>query len=1043
MKIAVISIQRKITFFMLYLIIIGFGLFSLSRLKIDLLPDIKFPVIGIIVEYQGVGPADIENLITRPIEETVAATKNVKQIDSQSSQGYSIVLLQFNWGTDIDKAENNVRKRLDLVRDFLPDEASDPLVFAFDPSLQPIMFLGLNSKYLGPAELRKLADEHVEPLLERVEGVAAATTMGGLERQINVKVDPVRLAALHLSISDLVRAIQLQTSLQPAGRMETPTTNFSLRTRSDFTRIEDVKNVIVARSARGTVYLKDVAQVEDGFKERFGDVRVNYRPGVAIQINKQSDANTVQSCRNIRKALPQIQSILPEGTQITVIYDASEFIMRSILNLRNTGLQAFVLSLLVLLVFIRNIRGSLIMAVSIPVSIISTFAVMYAANLTLNIISMAGLALAIGMLVDNSIVVLENIYRHREMGEPLLQSADVGTTEVGMAITASTLTTISVFLPVLFIPDIAGELFSDMVIVICFSLLVSLILALTLIPLLSHEIMRVPRMRRIFPAQERLKTTLENGYRRFEEWYHRILDWSLQHRGKVLAGVTVLFVLAVILAFSLAGEFLPHTDQNLIIARIDREVGTPLEETENTVLQIEQIVRQEVPEAENVYMTFGATEGIAALFMGTGSHNIFLRIRLTPMENRDRTQFEIQDALRARFKEIPGLRVEFIQAGMFSTQREVEVKILGYDLQRGREIAEQIKRGMEKIPGLVDISLNIRQGSPELQIIPRRERLNDVGLTVFQLASIISTAIQGKVAARYRSGAEEYDIRVQLAKPYRQSKAALANLIIPLPSGKNVPLEQLADIQTGIAPSTIFRENQQRVISVGCDLSGTDLSTAVREIQRVIRQTPVPSDFQILIGGTAKDQRTSFRYLRLAFLAAILLVYMVMASQFESLIDPFIIFFTIPLAFIGAIFMLFITGTSMNVMSLVGLVMLVGIVVNNGIVLVDFANQLQRRGLSIYQAAREAARVRLRPVLMTALTTILGMVPLALEIGAGSENWAPMARSVIGGMTASTAFTLLVVPIMYTIFEEIGASVRRRLGLLPPVDDNTTEENSV
>ena len=1043
MKIAVISIQRKITFFMLYLIVIGFGLFSLSRLKIDLLPDIKFPVIGIIVEYQGVGPADIENLITRPIEETVAATKNVKQIDSQSSQGYSIVLLQFNWGTDIDKAENNVRKRLDLVRDFLPDEASDPLVFAFDPSLQPIMFLGLNSKYLGPAELRKLADEHVEPLLERVEGVAAATTMGGLERQINVKVDPVRLAALHLSISDLVRAIQLQTSLQPAGRVETPTTNFSLRTRSDFTRIEDVKNVIVARSARGTVYLKDVAQVEDGFKERFGDVRVNYRPGVAIQINKQSDANTVQSCRNIRKALPQIQSILPEGTQITVIYDASEFIMRSILNLRNTGLQAFVLSLLVLLVFIRNIRGSLIMAVSIPVSIISTFAVMYAANLTLNIISMAGLALAIGMLVDNSIVVLENIYRHREMGEPLLQSADVGTTEVGMAITASTLTTISVFLPVLFIPDIAGELFSDMVIVICFSLLVSLILALTLIPLLSHEIMRVPRMDRIFPAQDRLKTTLENGYRRFEQWYHRILDWSLQHRGKVLAGVTALFVLAVILAFSLAGEFLPHTDQNLIIARIDREVGTPLEETENTVLQIEQIVRQEVPEAENVYMTFGATEGIAALFMGTGSHNIFLRIRLKPMENRDRTQFEIQDALRARFKEIPGLRVEFIQAGMFSTQREVEVKILGYDLQRGREIAEQIKRGMEKIPGLVDISLNIRQGSPELQIIPRRERLNDVGLTVFQLASIISTAIQGKVAARYRSGAEEYDIRVQLAKPYRQSKAALANLIIPLPSGKNVPLEQLADIQTGIAPSTIFRENQQRVISVGCDLSGTDLSTAVREIQRVIRQTPVPSDFQILIGGTAKDQRTSFRYLRLAFLAAILLVYMVMASQFESLIDPFIIFFTIPLAFIGAIFMLFITGTSMNVMSLVGLVMLVGIVVNNGIVLVDFANQLQRRGLSIYQAAREAARVRLRPVLMTALTTILGMVPLALEIGAGSENWAPMARSVIGGMTASTAFTLLVVPIMYTIFEEIGASVRRRLGLLPPVDDNTTEENSV
>ncbi len=1028
MKIAVLSIRRKITFFMLYLIVIGFGLFALSGLKIDLLPDIKFPVIGIIVEYQGVGPADIENLITRPIEETVAATKNVKQIDSQSSQGFSIILLQFNWGTDIDKAENNVRKRLDLVRDFLPEEASDPLVFAFDPSLQPIMFLGMSSEYLGPAELRKLADEHVEPMLERVEGVAAATTMGGLERQINVRVDPIRLAAHGLAITDLLRAIQLQTSLQPAGRMETPTTNFSLRTRSEFTRLDDVKQVVIKRTPKGNVYLKDVAVVEDGYKERFGDVRTNYRSGVVIQINKQSDANTVQSCRNVQKALPQIQDVLPEGTEISVVYDASEFIMRSILNLRNTGLQAFVLSLLVLLFFIRNLRGSLIMAVSIPVSIISTFAVMYAADLTLNIISMAGLALAIGMLVDNSIVVLENIYRHREQGASLIQAADVGTTEVGMAITASTLTTISVFLPVLFIPDIAGELFSDMVIVICFSLLVSLIIALTLIPLLSHEVMRVPRMGRVFPGQDRLKHRLESQYQRFEAWYRGVLAWALSHRGKVLAGVTGLFILSIVLAFSLAGEFMPHTDQNLIIARIEREVGTPLEETEKTVLAIEQIVREEVPEAENVYMTFGATEGIAALFTGTGSHNIFLRIRLSPMETRERSQFEIQDVLRDRLKAIPGIRVEFIQAGMFSTQREVEVKILGYDLQRGREIAERIKQGMEQIPGLVDISLNVRQGSPELQIVPRRDRLNDVGLSVFQLASIVSTALQGKVAARYRSGSEEYDIRVQLDKPYRQSRDALRNLLIPLPSGKYVSLEQLAEIKTGTAPSTIFRENQQRLISVGCDLSGIDLSSAVREIRRLIRQTPIPSDFQITIGGTAKDQQTSFKYLRLAFLAAILLVYMVMASQFESLMDPFIIFFTIPLAFIGAIIMLFITGTSMNVMSLVGLVMLVGIVVNNGIVLVDFANQLQRKGLSIRQAAAEAAQVRLRPVLMTALTTILGMVPLALKLGAGSENWAPMARSVIGGMAASTAFTLIVVPIMYTLFEEFGQKVRRRLG---------------
>ncbi|RMG65801.1 MAG: efflux RND transporter permease subunit [Calditrichaeota bacterium] len=1019
MLLARASIERKITFSMLYLIVVGFGLFSLTQLKIDLFPDIQFPVIGIITFYEGVGPADIEKLVTRPLEESVAATKHVKKVNSTSSQGSSIILLQFDWGTDIDQAEMDVRKRIDLVRDLLPEEASEPLVFPFDPSLQPIMFLGLSSSSLGPAELRKLADERLEAMLERVDGVASAVTQGGLERQINVKLNPLQLAAFQLSPLDVVGALQREASLQPAGRIETHSQNLSLRILSEYYSLDDIQSVVVKYVKGVPVYLKDVAEIEDGFKERFGDARTNFNPGVVIQVNKQSDANTVLTCRRVRQTLSDIEAILPEGTSLGIVFDASEFIMRSIYNLRNSALQAFLMSFLVLLLFLANFRGSLIMAVSIPVAILATFPVMHLAHLTLNIVTMAGLALAVGMLVDNAIVVLENIYRYHESGTPLSQAADVATSEVGLAITASTLTTISVFVPVLFVPGIAGELFSDMVVVMCFSLGASLLIALTLIPLLSHQFLKI----RPEGAASRWSRRIREAQAHLSGKYLRILHWCLGHRKKTLLIAGLLLVISIALTATLGGEFLPRTDQNLIIVRVDREIGTPLEETEKTVLDLENIVREEVPELENLYVLFGAGEGITAIFTGTASYTIFLRIRLSPMEERKRSQFEIQDALRKRLQEVPGIRFEFIEPTGFTTERPIEVKLLGPNLLQNRQLAEQIKASLEKIPGLVDVSLNVRESTPELQIIPERERLNDFKLSVSQVAHIISTAFQGKVAALYREGADEYNIFVQLDRRFRRQKEAIANLLIPTPAGKLIPLGQLAQIREEAGPASIYRENQQRMISVGCNLSGIDLSSAVAKIRQVLQETPIPSDVQVLIGGTAQDQQEAFYYLRIAFIAAVLLVYMVMASQFESLVDPFIIFFTIPLAFIGVGFMLFLTQTPLSVMSLVGIVMLVGIVVNNGIVLVDYTNQLRRRGMPLHQAVVEAARIRMRPVLMTALTTILAMVPLALELGAGSENWSAMARSVIGGMTTSTLLTLVIVPVLYTIVEELESRI--------------------
>ncbi len=1024
MKIVEISIKKRITLSMIYLIIIGFALFSFSQLKIDLFPDIDFPVIGIITEYSGVGPEDMENLIARPIEEAVSATKNVKKVSSQVSQGVCITLLEFDWGTDIDQAENDVRKRIDLVRDFLPEEASEPLTFAFDPSMMPINFILINSPTMGPAELRQLGEDRIEPLLERVEGVATVETQGGLERQINVKLNPIKLAAHGLSPVDVVRAVRAAGGLLPAGSIETSTTNFNLRISSEFHSLKQIQKVVLKYEKGRPLLLQDVAQVEDGFKEVRSDVRINYTQGVYMRVFKQSDANTVQACRNVAKAVQDIKKLLPKDVELKIVYDQSEYILRSVGNLGDTAFIAFIIAFAVIYFFLRNLRGSLIMGLAIPVSVISTFAVMMLANLTLNIISMAGLALAIGMLVDNSIVVLENIYRHREVGEDRVQAANAGASEVAMAITASTLTTIGVFLPVLFVPGIAGELFNDMVVTITFSLFASLMIALTLVPMLSARLLKTEaELKKV--RLVRFKNAVRRFLQKLTDRYVLALKWALAHKLVVLGLTALLFGLSLGLIYFIGGEFLPKSDQGFIALTILREKGTPLDQTRKTVLQLENIVKEEIPEASDVLAIFGAGEGIFALFGGAGSEAINFRIRLTPMEERSRSQMEIEDALRKRLDQIPGISYQFIQQGMISTERAIEVKFFGHNLKQAKQLALRLKEEMEKVPGLVDIELNMKEAGQELRIIPDVNRLNDLKLSPLLVADIVSTAIQGKVAARFHEAGDEYDILVQLDRPFRNSRESLKRLLIPTLSGKMIPLEQVATIVEGEAPSTIYRENQERFVSVGCELSDLDLSSAVRKINRLIAKLNVPEEFQVVIGGTAEDQRESFFYLTIAFFAAVLLVYMIMASQFESLIDPLIIMFTVPLSVIGVFWALFITGTTLSVMALVGIVMLVGIVVNNGIVLVDYINQLRQKGFDLHEAVIEGGRVRMRPVLMTALTTILGMVPLALEMGSGSENWSPLARAVIGGLTTSTLLTLLIVPIMYVLMEKGAEKLRQ------------------
>ncbi|MCF8307060.1 MAG: efflux RND transporter permease subunit [Ignavibacteriales bacterium] len=1016
------SIKRRITLLMFYAIVMGFSIFAFTQLKIDFFPDIQFPIAGVIINYPGVGPQDIETTITRPLEEAISSVKNIKKVNSQSFTGSSIITLEFKYGTDMNQAEVDIRKNIDFVKDILPNEASDPLVFVFDPSMSPIMFLSLSSPYLGQSELRNLSVDRIEPMLERIPGVASVMTMGGLERQINVYMDPTMLAAYNLSPNDISNALRAGRGIQPGGSLKTKQKTYQLTLKSEYTTLEQIRKTPVIMRGGRTIYIGDIAKVEDGFKESSTEVRADYREGIMIVLNKQSDANTVQTTGYVREAIPDILKRLPQGTNINIIFAQADFITLSVNNLRNSALIAFVLAFLIIYVFLRNLRGSIIMGISMPISVIATFAVLFASDITLNIISMAGLALAIGMLVDNSIVVLENIFRHKEMGLSKADAAEAGASQVGMAITSSTLTTVAVFLPVLFVPNITGQLFKDMVLTITFSLMVSLIVALTLVPSMASTFINV---------EDHSKNTFFNRLkRRFGKWidgltiyYHKILMISLRRKKTVLAIVAGMLVFSIFLASIAGGEFLPKTDNGFINLLVETPSGSPIEKTRIITYELEDIVKDVIKpeEIENVSFMFGTREGIGAF--GTTESTIESFIKLKPVKQRKRSQFEINDLLRERLDKIPGITYTFQEGGGLTTEKAIEVKIIGFDLDGSLKIADEIKQKMQKIEGFVDTGLNIKETTPELQVNLNSNLLNDLHLSTLMVASNISTAIQGSVVSRLRDEGDEYDIRVQFAKQFRDQKESLGRIQIALPTGKMISLNEIADISEKQAAPTIFRENQNRFVSVGAGLSGLELSLAVEEINKIINSTPIPSEFQVIIGGTAEDQQEAFFYLGLAFMAAILLVYMIMAAQFESLVDPLIIMITVPLSVIGVFPFLFITGTSLSVMALVGLVMLVGIAVNNGIVMVDYINQQRRSGMELYEAVEKGSVARMRPVLMTAMTTALGMVPLAIELGSGAETWSPLARAVIGGLAATTPLTLIVIPIIYIYFEQAGEKV--------------------
>ncbi len=1008
MKLPELSVKRRVTFLMVFIAILGAGIFGLTQLGVDMYPDMEFPMIMVMSSMEGAGPEEMENLVTDPLEQALARVSNVKKVSSTSRAGISIVTAEFNWGHSLNQAETDVRRQLDMFEAALPDDATDPLVFALDPSMQPVLYVGFSSDMLNDFDLRTLIREEIEPLFSRLDGVGSAVTSGGRERQINVVVDPAALMNSGISLTQIVGALSSVRNNLPAGRIDAGGMNMNIRVESAFHSVEEIEQLVIGANAGSPVLLRDVASVQDGQVDELQYVRFNGRPSVSMYMNKRSDANTVNVCARIREQLDNISDDYGEILTPVILFDQSEFIEQSINNLGTTALQACVLAFLVLLFFLRSWKSSFIAGISIPISVFVTFAVMHFTDVQLNMISLAGLALAIGMLVDNAIVVLENIFRHREKGASPKDSAVNGAAEVSNAITASTLTTLAVFIPILFVPGIAGELFKEMVLTITFSLTISLFVALSLVPLISSWTKNLVPVFKPKSVSGRIGSMIDG----FEKKYNRLVSWAVDHKKVVLISTAVAFILAIVMVGRLPSDFFPESDDGFLMMDVNEPIGTSLETTNTAVKALEDSIKAIVAPEDllAVFTTVGEAEGVMAIFGASGSNAAMVRVRLTPSSQRSTSMFEYQNRIRDVLKDMPG--IEYSSEGGMSlfSSSAIEITLYGDDLDLLFGKAEEMKEAMALIEGVKDARTSMEDLIPEYSFVPDPVRLSLLGLSRSQVAQDIRYGFQGSRASIFREGDDEYDIFVRYPENIRDSREDLEYATI---LGR--PLMSMGTLDQRVVSNTITRKNQARMVTISCDVSGRSLGEVSADVMKMLHEIDT-TGFRYEMGGEMEDQKETFMYLGIAIMVAAALVYMVMAGQFESFLEPFIIIFTLPLAFIGVVLGLLVTSTSLSVMAIIGMLMLAGIVVNNGIVMVDYANQLRRSGKEIKTAIVEASTTRMRPIIMTAATTVLAMFPLALSIGEGAETWAPMAVTVIGGLFVATVLTLIVEPCIYVIF---------------------------
>jgi HAE1 family hydrophobic/amphiphilic exporter-1 len=1008
---------------MITAVLVLLGAISFSRLPVDLMPDTQNPTLSVRAEYPGVAPEEMENLVTRPLEASLSAAPGIYRFNSTSSEGSSNIRIQFDWGVNIDEAANEIRTRLDRVRGVLPEGVLPPTIFKFDTSQFPIMFLGVSGDK-SPRELRTLLEKDIQPRLERVPGVAAVDIRGGLRREIQVTLSTEKLRSYNLSVNQIVNVLRRENQNRPVGPMEEGKYEVLLRTQGEFKDVAQINNVVVASRGRVPIYLKDIAQVADTHEEIRQIVRIDDKPGVRFSIRKQSGANTVTVAEKVRAELKVLEKAFP-GISIWPIMDSSIFIQRSIDNVRTTAISGAFLAIMILLLFLRNLRSTMIVSIAIPVAVIGTFSLMYFYGFTLNTMSFGGLALGVGMLVDNAIVVLENIFRHREGGMTHREAAIEGSSEVAAPIVSSTLTTVAVFVPLVFLTGMSGVMFKELSYVVSFSLLCSLLIALTLVPVLCSKYLRVrppdakshPWMNRIVSSSGRLLDWLD-------EQYQSAIRWSLTHRKTIVLGALLLFAGSLALVPLIGFEMMPETDESEIRVSMELTPGTRIEVTDEVSKRLEAIIKREVPEMERMMSEVGGGG-----WMSSSMHTSDIRVQLVDKSRRSRSSTEIVNALRPKLNLQPGMTVRARSSSNNMMMRRmggeggdrISVEIRGYETAAAADLAKRVKDIIDTVPGIADSQISRREGMPEMLITVDRDKAASLGLNASDIADTLETVIGGRRASQFREEGEEFNILVRLNQQQRANIGQLPNITVVTPSGQAVPIGDLVKVQRREGPVSIERQDQERMVRVQAGYAKRDLGSIMSDIDQRLSGLSLPSGFSIFYGGEYEEQQKSFRELLFSLILAIVLVYMVMAAQFESLRDPLIILFSIPLAVIGVSLALFLTDTTFNMQAFIGMIMLAGIVVNNAIVLIDYTNLLRRRDkLLLRHAVELAGRRRLRPILMTTLTTVLALVPMALGIGEGSEVQAPMARVVIGGLMTSMLITLLFIPTIYTMIEERG-----------------------
>ncbi len=1038
MSIPRIAIHRPVTMFMMSAVVVLLGAIALVRLPVDLLPDVTYPSLTVRVGYAGVGPLEIEELIVRPLEQTLAAVPGLEQISGTASEGSGTVRLNFAWGSDLNEAADEVRTRVDRVRGRLPEEADPPTIFKFDANTFPIVELGVEGDY-DTVTLRELAETDLVPRLERVEGVAAVTVDGGLRRQVRVELSREKITALDLPVDRVVAAIRTENQNVPLGEIDEGDTTYLLRSQGQFESIDALRNLVVFTRSGVPIYLRDIAEVRDGTEDERSFLRINGKSGVRMRVTKQSGKNTVAIADAVRAQVARINEEVP-GVYLSVLQDQSTYIEQSIAAVREAALFGALLVIVVLFVFLRNLRSTFIICTSIPISIVGTFALLYFSGFTLNTMTFGGLALGVGMIVDASIVVLENTFRHMEMGKPRMQAAIEGSEEVWSAILASTLTHIAVFVPLLFLSGVSSVLFKQLSIVVIFSLTMALFVAVTVVPVLCSRLLRLPTpldkrrglSGRIFTASERSFMTVDNGYR-------SLLHTALQHRPTVVGGAAALTVLAVLLLPRIPSELLPQTDESEVSVTARMPAGTRIERTDAVSRRLEDMIRASVPEA----VTISASSSSRG-FMGGGATSANLNVKLVPLTERDRSSDQIAQDLRELLVGLPGVTISTRASGGNNQinralgggggESRIAVEIRGYDLGDAARVSEAVLAVMRQTPGIANPQLGREEGRPELAIRVDRPKAAMLGLSVSSVANTIRTNIGGTQAAFYRERGKEYPIVVRLREEDRERVESVDDILISSPSGQVLPAKNLLVVDTQTGPTQIERKNQERIFRVNAELeAGTTLSDAIDAVRARLPSLTLPEGFSVGFGAEVEEQARAFNQLQVLLILAVLLVYAVMASQYESLRDPFIVMFSVPGAAIGVVGALLLTSTAFSLQAYIGVIMLAGIVVSNAILLVDYTNILRRdHGLPLRDAVELSGRTRLRPILMTTLTTILGLVPMALGIGEGAELQAPLARVVIGGLAASTLVTLLLVPTVYTIFEEGLAGLRRGMAQSHP-----------